>query len=605
MKTKTCMKIPWNIVLFSCVLLFYISPKVQVCRGQDEDIDAPPPLPLEEEECNGIFLSLHFHIGDRRHSPRLKNASAQAWAFKSTATVMNTGLDELKAWKIFIGFQHEEILVSADGAVIADGDDFPAAVGNGTYLSGDYLANTIAAKVVLTWWELNACMLCKGSKIQGQRGKSTKFSPRRNGDLSFSYDVLQASDSNYLAQVTIDNKNPIGRLDHWNLTWEWMRGEFIYNMRGAFTQRPVIVDLPADRAKDEKVGNLPYCCRNGSLLPSTMDVSRSRSVFQLQVYKLPPDLNRTALFPPQNWEPWQVGKWSATSLALEPSIPDVAFPFSAFYNDSVVPCNTCACGCEESDTCSADANPLLLPSEALLVPFDNRTARAKAWAKVKHYPVPDPLPCPDNCRVSINWHIYTDYRTGWTARISIFNWDDVIFEDWFGAIVMEKTYPGYENVYSFNGTKLPQLNNTIFFEGLPGLNYLMGETNGTNPKRDPRVPGKQQSIISFTKKQTPGINLARGDGFPSRVFFNGEECSLPAQLPLRGGQSRTHVSFLPVVFLTVALALLRMSQLQLLRIFCGLSVCHVKKILWKDSKGLMETITIISAACLPFGGQGN
>ncbi|KAJ9672049.1 hypothetical protein PVL29_025619 [Vitis rotundifolia] len=653
MKT-TCMKIPWNIVLFSCVLLFYITPKVQVCRGQDYDIDAPPPPPLEEEECNGIFLSYTF-ISRQKAFPRLKNASAQAWAFKSTATVMNAGFDELKAWKIFIGFQHEEILVSADGAVIADGDDFPAAVGNGAYLSGYPQAdlktsvetasdlNQMQVQIPMTGTQFglkppavpmprtirlendgykcpnptrrgSSMHVCcaKDPKYKAREKKSTRFSPRQNGDLSFSYDVLQASDSNYLAQVTIDNKNPLGRLDHWNLTWEWMRGEFIYNMRGAFTRkkdssecvygeagqyyktldfsavmncekRPVIADLPADRAKDEKVGNLPYCCRNGSLLPSTMDVSRSRSVFQLQVYKLPPDLNRTALFPPQNWEvdgvlnphykcgppirvdPTEfpepsglqstviaVASWQVVCNITRPRAKQsrCCVSFSAFYNDSVVPCNTCACGCEESDTCSADANPLLLPSEALLVPFDDRTAKAKAWAKVKHYPVPDPLPCPDNCRVSINWHIFTDYRTGWTARISIFNWDDAIFEDWFGAIVMEKTYPGYENVYSFNGTKLPQLNNTIFFEGLPGLNYLMGETNGTNPKRDPRVPGKQQSIISFTKKQTPGINLARGDGFPSRVFFNGEECSLPAQLPLRGGQSRTHVSFLSVVFLT-------------------------------------------------------
>lgn len=47
----------------------------------------------------------------------------------------------------------------------------------------------------------------------------------------------------------------------------------------------------------------------------------------------------------------------------------------------------------------------------------------------------------------------------------------------------------------------------------------------------PRVPGKQQTVISFTKKLTPGINVAGGDGFPIKVFFNGEECSLPSTLP--------------------------------------------------------------------------
>lgn len=113
---------------------------------------------------------------------------------------------------------------------------------------------------------------------------------------------------------------------------------------------------------------------------------------------------------------------------------------------------------------------------------------------------------------------------------------------------MNKAYHGYENVYSFNGTKLPQLNNTIFFQGLQGLTFLMGETNGTDPKHGPRVPGKQQSVISFTKKHTPDINIVRGDGFPTKVFFNGEECSLPTEFP-KGDGHQSHVNLLPVIFL--------------------------------------------------------
>lgn len=141
----------------------------------------------------------------------------------------------------------------------------------------------------------------------------TKLVPRQKGDLSFTYDIIQAYESNYLAQVTMENDNPLGRLDQWNLTWEWMRGEFIYTMRGAYThkidysdciygqaaqyyqnldfsqvmncqKKPVIADLPPERANDTKTGKLPYCCRNGTLLPTVMDPSQSKSVFQLQVW---------------------------------------------------------------------------------------------------------------------------------------------------------------------------------------------------------------------------------------------------------------------------------------------------------------------------------
>lgn len=68
-------------------------------------------------------------------------------------------------------------------------------------------------------------------------------------------------------------------------------------------------------------------------------------------------------------------------------------------------------------------------------------------------------------------------------------------------------------------------------QGLPGLNYIVAEADGANPAKDPRVPGKQQSVISFTKKNIPNINVAAGDGFPTKLYFNGEECSLPKLLP--------------------------------------------------------------------------
>ncbi|KAA8523718.1 hypothetical protein F0562_010141 [Nyssa sinensis] len=660
------MKIPWKVV--SCIALVLFCHGIQVCKAQGDyefggstpaggdssaiaAAAAPPP---EQQSCNGIYLTYNFESREKEY-PLVKNASAQSWAFKSTATVVNTGSNELKAWKIFIGFQHEEILVSAGGAVVVDAEDFPAHVGNGTYLvgypqtdlktaidtAGDF--NQIQANIEMTGTQfgvkppgvpmpktiklvndgykcpapkrhktsLNVC--CKKDPKFKVKSTKTKFLPRRYGDLSFTYDVLQAFGGNYLAQVTIDNNHPLGRLDHWNLTWEWMRGEFIYSMRGAYThkkdpseciygaqgeyykdfdftqvmncqKKPIIADLPTEMANDEKVGKLPYCCRNGSLLPTTMNETKARAIFQLQVYKMPPDLNRTALNPPQNWkingvlnpdykcgapirvDPSEfpdpsglqatssaVASWQVTCNITKPKLNQArcCVSFSAYYADSAIPCNTCACGCEDTSHCNPKAKPMLLPPEALLVPFGNRTQKAKAWASIKHRNIPKPLPCPDNCGMSINWHVDTDYKSGWTARITLFNWDEFNFEDWFAAIQMKKAFLGYENVYSFNGTKLPKVNNTIFMQGLPGLNFLVGEVNGTHPDKDPRVPGKQQSVISFLKKRTPGIDVARGDGFPSRVLFNGEECALPTEFPKRSGGHRSRVSFLPVIFVAI------------------------------------------------------
>lgn len=130
------MKLLWRVLRFMLVLF---SLRNRICVAQDyeeENTEEPPPAPPPAaENCNGIYVSYEF-LSRTKGYPRLKNATAQSWTFNSTATVLNTGTDELKAWKIYIGFQHKEILVSASGAVLIGGDSFPAPVGNGTYLSG-------------------------------------------------------------------------------------------------------------------------------------------------------------------------------------------------------------------------------------------------------------------------------------------------------------------------------------------------------------------------------------------------------------------------------------------------------------------------------------
>jgi len=603
----------------------------------DEEDEKKKPQYKAQESCNGAFLSYTFMERTKEY-PHLKNATAQPYAFKATATVLNTMTEDLKAWQLFVGFQHKEILVSVGGAVLLDGSDFPANASGGVTFAGYPMADLlnsietagetslIESKIEITGTQFGvkdpgtpmpktikltnpagfrcpapsrkgsvmyACCV-KDRKFKAKKANSTRYQARQKGDLTFAYDVLQATTNNYQVQVTIDNWSPISRLDNWNLTWEWKRGEFIYSMKGAYTllkegpaciyspaagyykdldftpvynceKRPVIVDLPPEREKDTAVGNVPYCCKNGTLLPPTMDPSKSRAMFQMQVFKMPPDLNRTALYPPQSWkisgklnpqytcgQPIRVSPQEfPDATGLLSSTPAVAswqvacnitrpkrraskccVSFSAFYNDSVVPCGTCACGCgNDTATCDPDARALLLPPEALLVPFENRTAKARAWARIKHWRVPNPMPCADTCGLSINWHVINNYKSGWSARMTIFNWQDYTFKDWFAAVTMGDHYSGYENVYSFNGTRMDApFNNTIFMQGLPGLTYLEPITDGKSAA-DPRVPGKQQSVISFKRKDAPNINIGKGEGFPKRVYFDGEECALPDRIP--------------------------------------------------------------------------
>ncbi|XP_015959595.1 COBRA-like protein 7 [Arachis duranensis] len=618
------------------------------------------PLSLSQPQaassCNGIFLS-YTYTGGYRLPPNTSDTADQPYRFTSELTVLNYGLEDLKSWKVFVGFRHREWLVSASNAELADGTGLPAAVGNGTVLEGSEVRDLKTAaetagdlkQMMLTVGMVgtvfgvappnvpmpstirlsNDGFICRKPTSQGNNETHTCCTvdpnsktntptdeqefplPQKGGDLSIIYDVTKTYDSNYWAEVTVSNKNSIGRLDHWKLSWEWINDEFIYTMKGAYPsnvdssecifgsqgeyykeldfadvlnceRRPTVVDLPPSRFNDSKLGKVPFCCRNGTLLPPTMDPSKSISRFQMQVFKMPPNINRSHLAPPRNWKisgeelnpEYQCGNpvRVSPSESLDPTgLPSntsaiaswqilcnitrntrkskCCVSFSAFFNESVVPCQTCACGCSAKPerTCSVAEPAVLLPPEALLVPFENRTKMAHTWAERKHLSVPNPMPCGDNCGVSINWHVNTDYRQGWTARITLFNWGETDFADWFVAVEMDKAAPGFEKMYSFNASSLDKVKNTIFMQGKEGLNFLVAEANGSNPKKDPKVPGKQQSVISFRKKNTPGIKVVDGDGFPNKVFFNGEECSLPLVYPSSG--FRNEFSFVPVLLL--------------------------------------------------------
>ncbi|CAN8269215.1 unnamed protein product [Cochlearia groenlandica] len=624
--------------------------------------NAPPRISPDSNLCNGVFLSYTYQTGTKIKPNDTKN---QPYRFESAITVLNNGRDELKSWRVFVDFVHREILVSATNAVLADGSSFPVSVENGTVFSGYPTADLksaimtagdiaqMEARVELVGTQFgvappniplpnNITLVNDGwfCPKPSQRGRNVlqvccipdlnnktvpigeKYLPRQKGDLTIMYDVTRAYKTDYWAQVTIENHNPLGRLDYWNLSFLWMKDEFIFTTKGAYPsvvdssdcidgpqakyydldfsnvlsckRRPSIVDLPLTKYNDSELGLKPYCCRNGTILPPSMDPSKSKSAFEMQVYKMPPDLNISAISPPQSWQikgnlnpnykcgpPVRVSSsqfpdptglpsnrtafasWQVVCNISQPATPSCCVSFSSYFNDSIIPCKTCACGgCSSSKvarTCSTTSPALLLPPQALLIPFDNRTKLATSWAGINRRQVPKPLPCGDNCGVSVNWHLATDYRGGWTARITIFNWGGTDFADWFTAVEMRNAAPGFEKAYSFNGTiiAVDGKNTTVLMEGLPGLNYIVAEQDGKNPSKDYRIPGKQQSVISFTKKLTPGIKVGSGDGFPTKVFFNGQECSLPSTLPTSNGHIRHVPTFLLLVLPFLSLLISR------------------------------------------------
>lgn len=91
--------------------------------------------PQAADSCNGIFLS-YTYTGGERLPPNVSDTAEQPYRFESTLRVLNNGLEELKSWRVFVGFRHREWLVSATNAVLDDGKSIPGDVGNGTVFAG-------------------------------------------------------------------------------------------------------------------------------------------------------------------------------------------------------------------------------------------------------------------------------------------------------------------------------------------------------------------------------------------------------------------------------------------------------------------------------------
>jgi hypothetical protein len=62
---------------------------------------------------------------------------------------------------------------------------------------------------------------------------------------------------------------------------------------------------------------------------------------------------------------------------------------------------------------------------------------------------------------------------------------------------------------------------------------------------------------SLSKKNIPGVNIAAGDGFPTKVFFNGEECSLPSIYPTSNSNGKGSTMIVSILLAAVVVLLIQ------------------------------------------------
>jgi COBRA-like protein len=447
---------------------------------------------------------------------------------------------------------------------------------------------------------------------------ATDYQPRYTGNITISYDVMLTYPGSYLAQVTLTNKDELTRLDQWKLSWKWRRNEFIYSIKGAYTsetgsseclfgpqgkyyqqmdftnvtncqRKPTVLDLPPWRYNDSDIGRIPFCCRNGTIFPKKVNASAYKSAFQMLVFKMPPDLDRFRLYSPDNFtltsasplsheykcsEPVRVtpsdfsdpsglsqnttsvASWHVTCNITSVITPKCCVSFSAYYNESIMPCRTCACGCPariEGPPCSTTAPSVLIPPESLLQRYDNRTLKQLQWAEKNHLALPNPLPCGDYCGLNINWHILnqTTKEDYFNARMTMMNWENISYSDWYVTVKMNPAFVSYSRSVGMNTSTVDVDETLILTASNINMSYLIGVSNDSHP-------GMQQGVIVF--KKLMNMNLQSGDGNPVKVSFNGMECSMPdgilTDTSTSRGQKTTAHSILGLVLVIIVINLL-------------------------------------------------
>ncbi|KAF5799892.1 hypothetical protein HanRHA438_Chr07g0318771 [Helianthus annuus] len=216
-----------------------------------------------------------------------------------------------------------------------------------------------------------------------------------NGNITIKWDVMNWTPDGYVAVVTIYNFEQYRYISPpgWTLGWTWAKKEVIWSMLGgqateqgdcsvfkgavphSCKKTPTVVDLLPGAPYNQQIAN---CCKGGVLSVRGLDPNNYISSFQLSVgiagttnktVKLPKNFTLLAPGPGYTCGPAIVGKptkfitpdgrrvtqammtWNVIctySLRLAGKPPSCCSSLKSFYNGTIVPCNTCTCGCRNN-----------------------------------------------------------------------------------------------------------------------------------------------------------------------------------------------------------------------------------------------------------------
>ncbi|XP_073139217.1 COBRA-like protein 4 [Henckelia pumila] len=372
------------------------------------------------------------------------------------------------------------------------------------------------------------------------------------GNITIKWDVISWTADGYVAVVTMNNFQIYRHImsPGWILTWSWAKKEVIWSMVGAQAteqgdcskfkgntphcckRTPTIVDLLPGVPYNQQIAN---CCKGGVVSSWGQDPSLSVSSFQVSVglsgtsnktVKLPKNFTLLGPGPGYTCGPAKIvpstvfltpdGRrktqalmtWNVTctySQLLVSKHPSCCVSLSSFYNETIVPCQTCSCGCQNKKDCIMSDSHKLKMAGINTPRKDN-----KPLLQCTHH----------MCPIRVHWHVKTNYRDYWRVKIAITNFNYKMNYTQWTLVAQHPNLNNVTQVFSFDYKPIvpyQSINDTGMFYGMKFYNDLLMEAGPL---------GNVQTEV-LLKKDKDTFTFKQGWGFPRKIYFNGDECQLP------------------------------------------------------------------------------
>ncbi|KAJ3669791.1 hypothetical protein LUZ60_010115 [Juncus effusus] len=406
------------------------------------------------------------------------------------------------------------------------------------------------------------------------------------GNITIKWDIMQWTPDGYVATVTMFNFQQYRHIGApgWQLGWTWAKKEVIWSMVGAQTTEqgdcskfkgntphcckkdPTIVDLLPGTPYNMQIAN---CCKAGVINSFNQDPSNSASSFQVSVglagttnktVKVPKNFTlrapgpgytcgRAIIVKPTKFVT-QDGRrttqalmtWNVTctySQFLAQKTPTCCVSLSSFYNDTIVNCPTCSCGCQNNVT-----------SPGSCVEGDSPYLQQAINGGANKYNTNPLVQCTSHmCPIRIHWHVKLNYKDYWRVKITVTNFNYRMNYTQWNLVVQHPNFDNITTVFSFNYKSLNpygnKINDTAMLWGVKFYNDLLMQAGPL---------GNAQSELLF-QKDSNTFTFEKGWAFPRRVYFNGDNCVMPPPDAYPWLPNGAHASVRPKFVLMVSVLL--------------------------------------------------